>query len=229
MIYALSATKRTSSGKRAKDEHKNMRVPAVMYGQGIDPQMISVPKTEFSRMFAAAGSSTLVDLSIENATPVKVVIKDVQVHPITMAAYHIDFHQVRMDKELTAQIPLKFINDSAAVKVMGGTLIKSIDALTVTCLPGDLPHEIEVDLAKLAKFEDTITLATLVLPKGVKVQGDTEMTIATVAPPLTEDQIKEMEASTVGDVTAVKSEVEEKRAAKEAAEPEKKDDKKDKK
>lgn len=206
-----------------------MRVPAIVYGQGVTPLMVSVPKTEFSRVLSVAGSSSLLDLSIEGASPVKVVIKAVQVHPIAMTPYHIDFHQVRMDKELSAQIPLKFINDSAAVKVLGGTLIKSMDEVTVECLPADLPHEIEVDLAKLATFGDSITVATLVLPKGVKVQGELDATIATVAAPFTEDQLKAMEESTVGDVTAVKSEIEEKRTAKEAAEPEKKDAKKDSK
>ena len=227
MIHTLSATKRTVTGKRAKDELVNMRVPAIVYGQGVTPQLISVPKTEFSRVFAAAGSSSLVDLNIEGATPVKVVIKDVQLHPIQMTPYHIDFHQVRMDKALSAEVPLKFVGESAAVKVLAGTLIKSMDAVTVECLPADLPYEIEVDLSKLATFEDAITVESLVLPKGVKVHGDAHATIATVAAPLTEEQLKKLEESAVGDVTAVKSEVEEKRAAKDAAAPA--DAKKDKK
>lgn len=229
MIYQLSATKRINVGRRAKDELKQARVPAVVYGQGVETQLVSLPKTEFSRVYAAAGRSSLLDLSVEGAGAIKVVVKAVQVDPVSMNAIHVDLHQVRMDKEITAKIPLVFIGESAAVKVMAGTLIKSMDSLIVHCLPGDLPHEINVDLSKLATFEDSITVGTLDLPKGVRTEKDVHDTIATVAAPLTEDQLKALEASEVGDVTAVKSEVEEKRSAKEiaeAAEKEKKDAKK---
>lgn len=217
MNYTLSATKRTSMGKRSKDELAKMRIPGVLYGQGIESQAVSFPKTEFSRVYAAAGTSSLVEVTVEGSTPVKAVIKAVQVDPLTMTPMHIDLYQVRMDKTMTVEVPLKFVGESAAVKVHGGTLVKSVDELTVECLPADLPHEIEVDLSKLATFEDAITVGTLSLPKGVTVQGDANVTIATVAAPLTEEQLKKLEESSVGDVTAVKSDADEKRAAKEAA------------
>ncbi len=217
MNYTLSATKRTSLGRRAKDELAKMRIPGVLYGQGIESQAVSFPKTEFNRVYAAAGRSSLVDVSIEGASAVKAVIKAIQVDPLTMQPMHIDLYQVRMDKMMTVEVPLKFVGESAAVKVAAGTLIKSMDKVTVDCLPGDLPHEIEVDLSKLATFDDAITVGTLPLPKGVTVRGEAGATIATVAAPLTEEQLKKLEESAVGDVTAVKSDVDEKRAAKEAA------------
>lgn len=217
MNYTLSATKRTSMGKRSKDELAKMRIPGVLYGQGIESQAVSFPKTEFSRVYAAAGTSSLVEVTVEGSTPVKAVIKAVQVDPLTMAPMHIDLYQVRMDKTMTVEVPLKFVGESAAVKVLAGTLIKSLDEVTVECLPADLPHEIQVDLSALATFEDAITVGTLSLPKGVTIKGDANTTIATVAAPLTEEQLKKLEESSVGDVTAVKSDADEKRAAKEAA------------
>lgn len=147
---------------------------------------------------------------------VKAVIKAVQSHPLTLDPMHVDLHQVRMDEEMTAEIPLKFIGESAAMKVLAGTLVKSLDKVTVKCLPANLPHEIEVQLSMLATFEDAITIADLVLGTGVVVEGDAGVVIATVAAPLTEDQLKKLEESSIGDVTAVKSDVDEKRAAKEA-------------
>lgn len=217
MIYPLSATKRTNAGRRAKDELKQARIPAVVYGQGVETQLIGLPKTEFARVYAAAGRSSLIDLSVEGAAAVKVVVKSVQVDPVTMGAIHVDLHQVRMDKEITARIPLVFAGESAAVKVHAGTLVKSMDSLVVHCLPADLPHEITVDLSKLATFEDSVTVGSLELPKGVRTEADVHATIATVAAPLTEEQLKKLEESSVGDVTAVKSDVDEKRATKEAA------------
>lgn len=214
-MYTLSATPRSTS--RAKDELKKLRIPAVLYGQGIDPQSLSLPKTEFSRVLAAAGSSSLIDVAIDGAGTVKAIIKSTQVHPRTMEVIHVDLHQVRMDKEMTVEVSLKLIGEAPAVKVSGGTLVKSIDSVTVKCLPQNLPHELEVDLSKLATFDDVITVGSLTLPVGVVIEGDQTLVIAKVAAPLTEEELKKLEESSIGDVTAVKSETEEKRAAKEAA------------
>ena len=225
-MYTLSTTPRST--KRAKDEFKNLRIPAVLYGQGVNPQSLSVPRTEFIRVLAAAGFSSLIDVSLADGVTVKAVIKAVQPHPLTLDPMHIDLHQVRMDQEMTAEIPLKFVGEPAAVKVLMGTLIKNMDTVTVRCLPGNLPHEIEAHLTQLATFEDAITIGDLTLPTGVLVEGELGAVIAKVAPPLTEDQLKKLEESAIGDVTAVKSDVDEKRAAKEAVaatkEPEAKKD-----
>ena len=214
-MYILSATLRTT--KRAKDELAKLRIPAVLYGQGVVPQSLSLPKTEFSRVFAAAGSSSLIDVQIAGGETVKAVIKAVQGHVLSLEPVHVDLHQVRMDQMMTAEVSLKFVGESPAVKVHGGTLIKSMDSVTVRCLPGNLPHEIDVDLSVLVTPENAITVGSLVLPKGVEIENEASATIATVAAALTEDQLKKMEESSVGDVTAVKSDVEEKRIAKEAA------------
>ncbi len=216
MIYALSAKARTSMGKRSKDELAVMRVPAIMYGSGLTNQPVSVPRSEFLKVFKQAGYSSLVDISIGEASAVKAVIKEVQVHPLSMEPIHIDFHQVRMDQEMEANIPLKFIGESNAVKADSGTLIKSLDEVEVRCLPANLPHELEVDLSKLATFEDSITVADIKLPPGVEITNDLDMTIATVSRPLTEDELKKLEENQVGDVTAVKTEAEEKKAAEDA-------------
>ncbi len=223
-MYTLSATLRTT--KRAKDELAKLRIPAVLYGQGVVPQSLSLARTEFARVFAAAGSSSLIDVQIEGGDTVKAVIKAVQGHVLSLAPVHVDLHQVRMDQLMTAEVSLKFVGESPAVKIHGGTLIKSMDSVTVRCLPANLPHEIEVDLSVLESPENAITVASLNLPKGVEVEDEASATIATVAAALTEDQIKKMEESAVGDVTAVKSEVDEKRTAKEAAEAAKEADKK---
>ncbi|MCE9585984.1 50S ribosomal protein L25 [Candidatus Uhrbacteria bacterium] len=216
MIYALSAKARTSMGKRAKDELADMRVPAVMYGSGVTNQNVSVPRSEFLKVFKQAGYSSLVDIAIGDASPIKAVIKEVQVHPLSMEPIHIDFHQVRMDQEMEAVIPLKFIGESNAVKADAGTLIKSLDEVEVRCLPADLPHALEIDLSKLATFEDSITTADIKLPKGVELVTVEELTIATVQRPMTEEELKKLEESQVGDVTAVKSEADLKKAADEA-------------
>ncbi len=211
--YLLSAIKREG---RVQDIRAASRIPAIMYGKGIAPQELSVPRSEFVKVAKAAGSSSLIDLSIDGQAPVKILVKEIQRHVLRMDPIHVDLYQVNMNTEITAKVPLVFVGESAAVKTAGGTLMKSMDEIEVECLPGNLPHEIEIDLSKLTDFEAAITIGSLTLPTGVKATADAELTIASVSRPLTEDELKKLEEGTTVDVTAIKTEGEEKKAAEEA-------------
>lgn len=214
----LEASARTALGRRAKTVREALLIPAVMYGHGVETRTISVPFQTFRKVYSQAGTSSLVDVVIDGASPVKAIIKEVQVNPLTMSPIHIDFHQVNMTEAMTAHVPLSFTGDSLAVKALGGTLVKSLDHVEVECLPADLPHEIVVDISQLQTFDDKITIGGLKLPKGVSVTNEPEAMVAFVEAPLTEEELKKLEESQVGDVTAVKSEAELKKEAQAATE-----------
>lgn len=216
MSFSLTAATRANLGRQAKKVRTEGNIPAVMYGPGIEPKTIQLGSSEFQKLYRAAGSSSLVDVTVDGATPVKVLIQEVQLNPLTMRPQHVDLRQIRMDEELTVDVPLVFEGEAPAVKELAGTLVHAYDALTVTCLPANLPHEITIDLGKLKTFDDTITVADLALPKGVTVVEDAGVTLATVVAPLTEDQLKKMEEAASSDVTAVKTEAEEKKAEEDA-------------
>ncbi len=217
MKYEITAETRTSTGRRAKNELKKMRIPAAMYGKGVASQIITLPKSAFVKMYAAAGFSSLVDVAVDGGSSVKAVIKEVQLHPLTNEVTHVDFHQVRMDEKMTVRIPLVFTGESLAVKGLGGTLVKSMDEVEISCLPADLPHEIAVDLSALSTFEDSIPVSSLSLPKNVEILSDLNATIATVARPMTEEEIKKLDEVVVADVSAIKSEADLKKEEKEEA------------
>ncbi len=215
MTQTINAMPRARMGKRSKDEQKEMRIPAVVYGHGIPSTPVSVGRSEFIRVLRQAGFSSLIDFVLEGQPATKVLVKEVQNDPLSAEPRHIDFYQVRMDEELTAEAPLNFVGESPAVKVDGGTLIKSLTKMEVRCLPADLPHEINIPLETLKTFEDVITVGSIVLPAGVTATEDAGTIIATVARPLTEDEQKRLEMGTAADVSAIKTEAEEKKAAEE--------------
>jgi len=216
MPYALSAITRTATGRRAKHVLDKGAVPAVVYGHGLESKNVQVNATEFRKMYRAAGSSSLIDLTLDGAQSAKVLIKDVQYEPVSMKHVHVDFQQVRMDEEMTADIPLTVVGESPAVKQLAGTLVQSLDSVQVRCLPADLPHEILVDISVIKTFDDSISVADLKVPAGVTVENDPNATVATVAAPLTEEQLKKLEEGESHDVSAIKTEAEEKKAAEEA-------------
>ena len=104
--------------------------------------------------------------------------------PYSMVSHwliHVDFFAVDANEKLEVGVKLEFVGVSEAVKSLGGTLVKVAHELEVECLPKDLPHEIVVDISKLATLDSVITVADLPLPTGVVAKALPEEVIASIA------------------------------------------------
>ncbi len=221
MTYTILAENREKLGRQAKQILNSGKIPAVVYGRGIPPKAIQIGRSDFRKILKEAGSSSLIDLSLGSELPVKVLIQEVQADPVTLEPRHIDFRQIRMDEEIEVDVPLRFINESRAVKEEGGTLMTQLDAVHVKCLPGSLPKEFVIDLSKLATFDDQIEVKSIEALAGVRILDDLDTIIVNISRPMTEEELKKMdEAAAPADVTAIKTEAEEKRAAEEASKAE---------
>lgn len=220
MSITLNAATRTEVGKRVKQVRTSGNVPGIIYGHGVEPRAISFGMSEFQKVYRTAGTSSLVDVSIDKKDSVKALIQEVQVHHLTMRPNHVDLREIRMDEELTVKVPVIFDGEAPAVKELAGTLNRPLDELTVRCLPANLPHGLHVDLSTLKTFDDVLTIADVKLPAGVTVVEETTTTIASVMAPMTDEQLKKLEEQSQGDVTAVKTEAEVKKAEEEAKEKE---------
>ena len=218
----LNVTARTETGKALEALRQNDLIPAVVYGHDVDPVSLSVNYLDFSRAFKTAGESTLIELSLDGKKPVNVIIQDVATHPLTGRFMHVDFYQVNMKEEIETDVPLEFVGESAAVKALSGVLVRSLEEVKIKCLPSNLPHALEVDLAKLATFDDAIKVGDIVLPQGVELLDDAETIVATVAAPRTEAEMEALNEKVEMDVTKVEGVVKETPAA----EGEKKEEKK---
>lgn len=198
----LQAKTRTILGKKVEALREQKLIPAVVYGVG-DSQSITLEYVPFEKAFRQSGESTLVDLVVDSGKPVKVLVHDVQREPIRSRITHVDFYQVKMDQKLTLNIPLKFIGEAKAVKELGGILVKQLDEVEVRCLPGDLVHEIEVDMSNLATFEDSIRFSDVHLPKGIELVSDSQAIVALVMPPVSEAELAAMEQQSTADVSTI--------------------------
>lgn len=224
MNFKIIAKKR-DAGNATEDRERGL-IPAVLYGPEIDAVSISVDPLTFERLYDEAGESTLIDLTIEGRDESsKVLIQDVQYDEIRERFLHIDFRQINMSKEMYATAELTFVGESSAVKTLGGTLIKQQETIDIKCLPKDLVNHIDVDLSLLASFDDSIYIKDLVFPTGVSAVDDGSFLVAKVAVPLSEEELKAMEESQVGDVAAIETE-KKKEGVGEAIEEDKKDEKK---
>lgn len=195
----LKVQLRNHGNGKAKNIRSAGFIPAVIYGFGKANQKVKVKKHDFEKAFAVAGEFNLVDLSIGEAAPAKVIIKDVQRDGVTDAIIHIDFYQVDMTKKITTDMPLNFIGEAKAVKELGGTLVKNMAAVQVECLPGDLVSHIDVDISVLASFDQFIRLNDLVLPKGIAlVQQTNEAVVGVVETKIEQEAPKPAEEAPAG-------------------------------
>jgi len=227
----LAAKGRTVKGKQVKTLRTAGVVPAVVYGHGVASRPVEVDYKLFEKVLDKAGESTLVDLSVDGAAPVKVLIQDVQRDPLKDTITHVDLRQVKMTEKLEVDIEINFIGEAPAVKESGAILVRSMSIISARCLPGDLVHAIDVDLTGLKAIGDIIKVKDLKAPKGIEFLAHPNEVIAVVNEPISEAELKELEAKPVEDVGAVKVEAEEKKAAAEGEAPaeEKKDEKKEEK
>lgn len=179
----LKTTLREQTSRDAKTLRQAGSIPAELYGHNINNQHLTVNAIEFEKVLRKAGESTIIELDMTDGTKKNVLIQDVQYHYLNSQPIHVDFFEVSMTEKLTATVPIEFVGEAAAVKVLGGTLVKVLNEVEVECLPSDLPQHLEVDISKLATFEDAITVADIPHSDKVEIKADPEEFIAKVQPP----------------------------------------------
>jgi len=120
-----------------------------------------------------------------------VLAREVQRDTLKHHIIHVDFQQVVMNEKITAEVPLRLVGEAPAVRELGGILVHGIDRLEVSCLPGDLPPAIDVDLSQLTRLHDSIAVAGLNLPSSITVLSDPETIIARIEAPRISEAVEE--------------------------------------
>jgi large subunit ribosomal protein L25 len=178
----LQVKNRTILGKKVEHLRQQGFIPAELFGHGIENEHLSVSVKDFLKIYKSACETSLIDLVTEAGQKLPVFIADIQRHPISGEFLAIDFHQVKMDEKIKAEVPVEFTGQSPAVKA-GGVLIKAVNELEVEALPQDMPPKLKVNLEILETIHQSIHLKDLKTPKGVKIIADPETVIATVVEP----------------------------------------------
>jgi large subunit ribosomal protein L25 len=214
----LSLSPRAPEGSRsARRLRRDGLVPGVIYGGGDEPETFAVDARVLRNTLAHSGQ--VIEVSLDGATATPVLVKDVQRHPVRGEALHVDFLRVRMDQAIHATVPVELVGGEEAPGVVeGGVLSQETRELNIEALPGDIPERIAHDVSGMS-INETLTLAALAVPEGVKLLDDPETTIASITPPTAEPVEEEIETETelVGD-EAVDSEEAQAQAAGDTAE-----------
>lgn len=185
----ISAKTRDSFGKKVAEVRSAGQVPAVVYGNNKENATISLDAKEFTRAFASAGHSAIVELKIDDNAGENVLIQDVSMDPVRSEIAHADFYRVNMNKAIRTEVPLHFVGESPAVFQQEGSLFKNIEEVEVETLPANLPPHIEIDISGLDDFSKSIHISDIKAPEGVEILEDAEQLICKVDPPRSEEEM----------------------------------------
>ena len=182
MEQRLVAETREGTGKGAARKLRAAgRVPAILYGHGMDPLALSVDSRElFHLLHTGAGANVLVDLVVDG-TDHLALPRDVQRDHIRGRFVHVDFLAVRRDEKIHVTIPLRIVGESPGVKA-GGVLEHHLWELNVECLATDVPEAIDVDISGL-EIGSGVRVSDLKVRSGVTILTSPEDSVVAVTQP----------------------------------------------
>lgn len=154
-------------GNRVRKLRRSGILPAVVYGKRYANKHVQVSQKEFYKLFKKTGYTNVISLRIAGDV-VPVIVKAVDVHPVTGQARHVDFLVVNLKEKIQTLVPIAFVGVSSAVKNLGAVLTVNLDEIEIEVLPGNIPDHIEVDVSGLTEIGDSLSVADL--PKSDKYE-----------------------------------------------------------
>ncbi len=180
--HELNATIRKTTGNGpARSLRRDGMFPAILYGPGTQPILLTVNVREFDHAVQKGNiRRTIFALNIQNgATLTKpAVIKEIQRHPVSGRFLHVDFYEIDMRRKLRVMVPI-MPKGKAKGEEFGGMMQIIEREIEVFCLPGEIPDALELDVADLG-IGDALHVKDIALPAGVELPAGVNYTVVTV-------------------------------------------------
>jgi len=152
------------------------KVPAVMYGAGVEPTAVTVEWRELRLALTTdKGLNAVISLKVDGEKH-PTIVKDLQRHPVRRDVLHVDFLVVERDKPVQAEVPIVLEGEPEKVLQERGVVAQELHALTIHAKPAAIPGHLAIDISEL-EIGDTLTVADLVLPAGVTTDVDLEQAV----------------------------------------------------
>ncbi len=179
---------RNALGKNKVNKMRNENlIPGVIYSRGKETQHVNINGIEFLRVYRVAGTSSMFDLILDGvSTPV--IIKEAQRHPVRGSFIHIDFQELNMDEKIKMFIPITLLNRDD-IHLQPSTLSQFLDQIEIECLPGDIPHNAELDVQEM-DFITPFYVSDLDIADNEKIEILTELdhVVCTLSEPTIEEE-----------------------------------------
>ena len=163
-------------------------IPAIVYGAKKDPVPVVVdPKKILEIIHSESGVNTIFQLGLTGSEARRhVMIKEYQVDPVRGNLIHADFVRIQMDEVIEVDVPVLATGEAAGVKLDGGILDHVTRQVRVSCLPGDIPESIAIDVSAL-KIGDALRVSDLPKSDKYRILTEADVTLVVVSPPAKEE------------------------------------------
>lgn len=195
--YKLSLAGRTVIGKKLKELRAKGLVPGVVYGRGKEPVMVESEYLPTEKTLRGAGYHSPVDAVIDGKNQM-VMVKNVDIDPVKRTIRNIEFLAVSADEVVEATTPVVIVNfEKSTASVAKLSLMQVLEEIEVKAKPANLPKQLEFDASGMTDTDSKLTLADIVLPKGVEFVDKEmildEQAVAIVTDPAAEAAEREAE------------------------------------
>lgn len=183
MSLVIKAERRKVLGKNACYRLRCQGlIPAILYGPGVDNIPLVLNKKDIiSILKSETGERTIFQIALDGEEK-NVMIKDLQVNPVTDEILHVDLFQIAMDRPIRVAVPISLQGEAIGVKTQGGLVDFITRELEIECLPHLIPEQIVVDISGL-HVHQAIKVADLPPKPGIKIVDDPETVIVTIGLP----------------------------------------------
>lgn len=200
-IQELMASTRDRAGKgAARAARRQGLVPAVIYGDKKDPEMVTVERRVIAKHYLTGNFlSTVYDLVIEGKKN-RVIPKAIDLDKVRDFPIHVDFLRLAKGASVTVEVSMNFTNEDDSPGLSRGGVLNVVRyTVEVDCPADAIPEFLEGDLTGL-EIGDSIHISAVKLPEGVvPTISDRDFTIATIASPTVETEPADVDTETDGD------------------------------
>lgn len=176
LIAEAGRTTGSAASRRLRSADK---IPAVLYGHGMEPLNVAVARRDLrAALSGAAGFNTILDVTVDG-TVYPSLIKDIQRHPVRRNIDHIDFIQVNLNEVVVVAVPVRLEGEAKDVSQNGGLVDLTMTDVEVTTTPRNIPDEFVVDVNEMT-MDTVIRVEDLDLPAGVVPTSDADSPVVTV-------------------------------------------------
>ena len=185
----LEAQLREGRGKgAARATRRAGLVPAIVYGHKLEPTAVQLPERVIRRFLGTIGENAMINMELGQDKIETVMLKEVQIDPVTRQIVHVDFLRVSLEEQVTAHVPITLIGTAPGI-AEGGIQEFLLREIQVECQAGQMPENIEIDVSAL-EIGDRIRVGDLPSLENISVLDDPVTIIVAVAiPTLREEEV----------------------------------------
>ncbi|MFQ5625646.1 MAG: 50S ribosomal protein L25/general stress protein Ctc [Methyloligellaceae bacterium] len=202
-ISQIKAAARDRIGKAAaRATRREGRIPAIIYGDNTDPQIISLDNKELRQHVLTGQFLNTIFMIDVDGKQTRVIPREFQLHPVSHAPVHVDFLRLGEGATVTVEVPMRFLNEEESPGLKRGGVLNIVrHNIELRCLADAIPERLDADLTGL-EIGDSLHISAITLPEGVELTiADRDFTVATIVGRMAEivDEVEEEEEDLEGE------------------------------